>query len=180
MHRSSNLVYGYAKGECPSRDEEPAIVLSPEGWTWTAKIQKHLYQWTRLYFNTSDDNKIILPHGWLPDEFKGLTPIKSIHGANVTWRRVVLPAGSGYFIVGDAAAVLDPASAHGVLKGIMSGMKAAHAIIRITKDHFPSEIASKNYNEWITEWFLYDIHKLEKFYSHSIRPSQIGDTLQSE
>ena len=94
-----------------------------------------------------------------------------MHGVDVTWRRVVQPAGSGYFIVGDAAAVLDPASSHGVLKGIMSGMQAAHAIIRITKDHFPSEIASKNYNEWITEWFLYDIHKLEKFYSQ--HPSQL-------
>jgi flavin-dependent dehydrogenase len=161
--------YGYAKGECPSRDDAPAIVLTPEGWTWTAKIQKHLYQWTRLYFNTSDDNKRVIP-GWLPDEFKGLKPIKSMHGADVTWRRVVQPAGSGYFIVGDAAAVLDPASSHGVLKGIMSGMKAAHAIIRITKDHFPSEIASNNYNEWITQWFLYDIHKLEKFYSQHPSP----------
>ncbi len=163
--------YGYAKGECPSRDEEPAIVLTPEGWTWTAKIEKHLYQWTRLYFNTSNDNnKIMIPYDWLPDEFKGLQPIKSMHGADVTWRRVVQPAGSGYFIVGDAAAVLDPASSHGVLKGIMSGIKAAHAIIRITKDRFPSEIASKNYNEWITEWFLHDIHELKKFYSQ--HPSQ--------
>jgi flavin-dependent dehydrogenase len=67
--------------------------------------------------------------------------------------------------VGDAAAVLDPASSHGVLKGIMSGMKAAHAIIRITKDHFPNKVAFKNYNEWIAEWFLYDTHKLRKFYS---------------
>jgi len=164
--------YGYAKGDCPSRDEAPAIVLTPEGWTWTAKIQKHLYQWTQLYFNTSVHNKIMIPCDWLPDEFRGLKPTKSIHGADVTWRRVVQPAGSGYFIVGDAAAVLDPASSHGVLKGIMSGMKAAHAIIRITKDRFPNEIASKNYNEWITEWFLYDVQKLEKFYSQH-RPSQI-------
>ncbi len=32
--------YGYAKGECPSRDEEPAIVLTTEGWTWTAENRK--------------------------------------------------------------------------------------------------------------------------------------------
>ena len=96
-----------------------------------------------------------------------------MHGADVTWRRVVQPAGLGYFIVGDGKEpVLDPASSHGVLKGIMSGMKSAHAIIRITEDRFPSEIASKNYNEWITEWFLYDIHKLEKFYSqHRSQPT---------
>ncbi len=119
---------------------------------------------------SDNNNKIIIPYGWLPDEFEGLEPIKSMHGADVTWRRVLQPAGSGYFIVGDAAAVLDPASSHGVLKGIMSGMKAAHAIIRITKDYFPSEIVSKNYTEWITEWFLHDIHKLKKFYSQ--HPSQ--------
>jgi len=151
----------------------PAIVLTPEGWTWTAKIQKHLYQWTQLYFNTSVDNKLMVPYsGWLPDEFKGLEPVKPMHGADVTWRLVVQPSGPGYFIVGDAAAVLDPASSHGVLRGIMSGMKAAHAIIRISKDGFPNEIASKNYNEWITKWFLYDIQKLEKLYSVSIQSAR--------
>jgi flavin-dependent dehydrogenase len=166
--------YGYAQGECPPRDEAPAIVLTPEGWTWTAKIQKHLYQWTQLYFNTSVDNKLMVPYsGWLPDEFKGLEPVKPMHGADVTWRLVVQPSGPGYFIVGDAAAVLDPASSHGVLRGIMSGMKAAHAIIRISKDGFPNEIASKNYNEWITKWFLYDIQKLEKLYSVSIPVSSV-------
>jgi flavin-dependent dehydrogenase len=168
--------YGYAKGECPSRDKAPAIVVTPEGWIWTAKIREHLYQWTRLYFDTNDDNNKMIPHGWLPDEFKALKSIQSMHGADVTWRRVVQPAGSGYFIVGDAATVLDPASSHGVLKGIMSGIQAAHAIIRITKDHFPSEIACNNYNKWIKKWFLYDIDKLKRFYSkHPSPPNWLWD-----
>ena len=158
--------YGYAEGECPSRDEAPAILLVPEGWIWTARIQKNLYQWTRLYLNSGDDNRVIIPHDWLPDEFKGLKPVESVRGADVTWRRVVQPSGPGYFIVGDAAAVLDPASSHGVLKGIMSGMQAAHAVIRIVRDHFPSEITSKNYNDWMNDWFLHDIKKLHEFYSH--------------
>jgi hypothetical protein len=35
-------------------------------------------------------------------------------------------AGPGYFLAGDAASIVDPLSSHGILKALMSGMKAAH------------------------------------------------------
>jgi hypothetical protein len=123
-------VYGYAKGECSVRDQVPLIKATSDGWIWTAKVKNGLYQWTRLCFrNTS------IPADWLPDEFKRLTPSESTHGADVTWRRVINPAGEGYFIIGDAAMVIDPSSSHGVLKGMMSGIKAAYAISRIIKNN---------------------------------------------
>jgi flavin-dependent dehydrogenase len=50
-------------------------------------------------------------------------------GADVTWRIISPAAGPGFFLVGDAVAVLDPASSHGVLKALMTGMMAAHLIL---------------------------------------------------
>jgi flavin-dependent dehydrogenase len=172
--------FGYAQGQCPSRDENPAITVTPEGWLWTAKIRKDVYQWTRLYFNhninynNKNNKNVTFPHYWLPDEFKGLTPIRSMHGADVTWRIVDVPAGLGYFIVGDAAAVVDPSSSHGVLRALMSGMMASHTIFRIVHDRIPSTYAISGYNYWISKWFFYDIEKLKKLYSfHSTYKIQI-------
>jgi flavin-dependent dehydrogenase len=158
--------YGYAKGECHFRDEAPAIVITPEGWIWTAKAQEHLYQWTRLYFNKNknDNNQLVPSRGWLPDEFKGLKPVEFVRSANVTWRLVVRPAGLGYFIVGDAATVLDPSSAHGVLRALMSGIMASHAILRIVHDGIPSGIVIKSYNDWLSNWFFHDIERLKDLY----------------
>ena len=126
------VYYGYVKGSSPARDHAPAFIATPNGWIWTAKVHRELYQWTRLDFV-----KTPIPNDWLPKEFAGgglCTIHQSIHGANVTWRRVVGLAGAGYFIVGDAAAVLDPASSHGILRAIMSGIMAGHAINKILSE----------------------------------------------
>jgi flavin-dependent dehydrogenase len=158
--------YGYARGECSSLREEPAITVTPEGWIWTAKIRKQLYQWTRLHFNHDQNNNknhnSILPYDWLPDEFKGLRPVQSIRGSDVTWRLVVQAAGLGYFIVGDAAAVIDPSSSHGVLRALISGMMASHSILRIVRDRIPTVSAINGYNYWIAKWFFYDVTKLKE------------------
>ncbi len=151
--------YGYAKGKCHARDQVPLIEATPDGWIWTAKVKNGLYQWTRLNFH-----KVSIAPNWLPDEFTGLKSSQAIHGADVTWRQVIQPAGPGYFIIGDAATVVDPASSHGVLKGLMSGIKAAHIISRIFKDKFPSTIASLDYNKWVSQWFFHDIAKLRELY----------------
>jgi hypothetical protein len=122
--------YGYAKGKCHERDRAPLIKAIPEGWIWTSKVKHDLYQWIRLSCSFS---MTCIPYDWLPDEFKGLTPTPNprIYGSDVTWRRVIQPAGSGYFIVGDAAIVVDPASSHGVLRALMSGIMAASKILHI-------------------------------------------------
>jgi flavin-dependent dehydrogenase len=87
-----------------------------------------------------------------------------MHGADVTWRIVDEPAGLGYFIVGDAAAVVDPSSSHGVLRALMSGMMASHTILRIVHDRIPSPYAVNGYNDWISKWFFYDVDRLKELY----------------
>jgi flavin-dependent dehydrogenase len=157
QYHSPRLIayYGYVTGECPARDHAPAIAADFCGWTWTAKVRLQLYQWTRLLFV---DEKI--PKDWLPDEFQGLKIYQPMRAANVTWRIVSQPAGCGYFLIGDAAMVLDPTSSHGVLKAIMSGIWVSHAIASELLGNLTEQQAIDQYCLWIHNWFRHDVKNL--------------------
>jgi len=149
--------YGYAMGSCPPRDDAPVLTADEAGWTWVARIRPKIYQWTRLNFDGR--------RAGVPVELAGLQPCQPTRGADVTWRMVSPPAGPGYFLVGDAAAVLDPASSHGVLKALMSGMYAGHLIAQIVLHGQPATLATKVYTNWLTDWFNHDAQRLIESYS---------------
>jgi 2-polyprenyl-6-methoxyphenol hydroxylase-like FAD-dependent oxidoreductase len=151
--------YGYVKGNCPARDEYPKLAIDPQGWTWTALVKPQIYQWTRLNLTAQ-----LWEKDWRPAEFQSLTPFIQTRQADVTWRRAIAPAGPGYFIVGDAAHVLDPAAAHGVLKALMSGIMAAHLIGLTTAQHEDADFAASTYQKWLSDWFIHDMSKLREFY----------------
>lgn len=153
--------FGYVTGKCPGRDESPAIVADYEGWTWTARVRTNVYQWTRLTF----DNGLRWDNRWLPPEFQDLQRTGRTTGADMTWRKVTETAGPGYWIVGDAASVLDPASSHGVLKAIMSGLMAGHCITGIANCPVKEGFAINAYRRWVDEWFDRDAEELRKLYS---------------
>jgi flavin-dependent dehydrogenase len=152
--------YGYVRGNCPIREEAPAIIADARGWTWTAKVSPDRYQWTRLTFN---GNRV--ERDWLPEEFSGLNPMGQSRVADVTWRKVDRPAGLGYFLVGEAAAAIDPASSHGVLKAVMSGIMAGHLAKLIFKDSQLERKAIEEYCQWVRGWFHHDIEKLKQLYA---------------
>jgi flavin-dependent dehydrogenase len=101
---------------------------------------------------------------WMPEEFRGLTILKRARGADVTWRMAREAAGDGWFMVGDAAATLDPTSSHGVLKAIMSGMMAGHLISAVLTGRAPEDEAAQAYREWLEQWFLADMARLAEFH----------------
>ncbi len=152
--------YGYVQGDCPIRDDAPAIVANNSGWVWTAKVRPHLYQWTRLDFTPKP-----LEKHWHPPEFQTLKPWGKPAAADVTWRQVSPPAGPGYFLVGDAATVLDPASSHGVLKAVMSGMMAAHLITQLLQGKAFEGKVMAGYSQWMETWFKKDIETLKTLYA---------------
>lgn len=155
--------YGYAGGECAERDEAPLWEGTPNGWTWTARIRSGLYHWTRLWFEAGEERSV--PRDWQPEAFRALTPHPGTKGVDVTWRSADLPAGSGYFLAGDAAFLLDPAASHGVLKAIMSGMMTAHAICQITRTELTEADAQHAYRLWLSDWFAADAAKLSALYA---------------
>jgi flavin-dependent dehydrogenase len=73
-------------------------------------------------------------------------------------------AGAGWFIVGDAAATLDPTSSHGVLKALLSGITAAHLIAASLANKAPAVEISNAYSAWITSCFMTDAARLRSFY----------------
>lgn len=151
--------YGYLQGACPARDDAPEIVADDRGWTWSARVSSGLYHWTRLSWQPDDRT-----HDHPPPALQHLTPAGHTRGADVTWRMVSRPAAPGYICIGDAAAVLDPAASHGVLKAIMSGMMAAHVILRVHAGEATPVAASAAYSAWVGEWFRADSAELRRFY----------------
>ncbi len=158
---SSPLIarYGYMRGSDPASDGLPEIVADESGWTWTAPIAPGLHHWTRLSFSDGDPWRVRPPQ-----RFEGLTPLDRTRGADVTWRIVERPAGPGYICVGDAAAVLDPASSHGVLKALMSGMMAGHVIAEHIGGGATSIAAIFAFTRWLTGHFNTDVTALTGLY----------------
>ena len=157
--------YGYVTGSCAERDEAPEIAADETGWSWSACIAPGLYHWTRLSL-AEDDPLRDRP----PSAFAHLTPVSRTRGADVTWRIVSQPAGPGYVCVGDAAAVLDPASSHGVLKGLMSGMMAVHVIAQAESGTASIAAATEAYSAWLREWFRADARALRRMYQDLPHP----------
>jgi flavin-dependent dehydrogenase len=171
--------YGYVEGSCPVRDHAPAIVADSEGWTWTAHVHDKIYQWTKLSF----DSKKRLNSDYLPEEFqkRGMKSLSTVKSSDVTWRLVPECAESGYFIVGDAAFVLDPLSSHGVLKALMSGIMTGHLIDKFFRGGQNPNHLSQAYREWIWNWHTSDLSHLVSFYrKHPKPPSWLGGFPSSE
>jgi flavin-dependent dehydrogenase len=158
--RSPRLIarYGYMDGSCPAYDDAPSLVGDQSGWTWTALVRPELHQWTRVSFDGPPRSD------WTPPHLSALTPRARSRGADVTWRMADRAASTDWFMVGDAAATLDPTSSHGVLKAIISGMTAGHLIAAVLGDRAPAEGAAAAYHDWFAGWFSTDAANLTQFY----------------
>ena len=151
--------FGYATGLLPELDTSPSLVGDSSGWLWTAMIRPGLYQWTRVALDG-----IKLPTAWCPDKFRDLIPLGPPRGADVTWQLAQSVAAPGWFMVGDAAAVLDPTSAKGVLKALLSGITTGKLISAVVTGSAPVSEVADIYNKWLSEWFASDAEQLEQFY----------------
>lgn len=174
-HHSRRLLarYGYVQGA--SVEEAPRLVADPDGWTWTATVRPGIRQWTRLRFSGQPPDRNRVPEGL--ESFPPWTPV---HGAEVTWRHVPEAAGPGYFLVGDAAAVLDPVSSHGVLKALMSGIMAGHLLggCLAPGARLSESTAIRNYRTWLNAWFEHDLARLRELYGllgQDLGPDEPGE-----
>lgn len=151
--------YGYAEGSLPALDPSPSLTGNSSGWLWTAMVRPGLYQWAQVTF---DGHRHLAD--WRPDEFRSLTPHGPPRGADVTWRLSRRAAGPGWFLVGDAAAVLDPTSAKGILKALLSGITTGKLISAVVTGSAPSGEVAEIYSDWLSGWFITDSNQLANFY----------------
>jgi len=150
--------YGYVECKDEAALRNPQIYWDQWGWTWIAKVKQELVSWVRLDIRESKK----INRYWLPEQLSGYQPSGIRSAVDVTWRMIEKTSDKNFFFVGDAAFVLDPASSHGVLKAIMSGMMAAHLIASAQK----TDLAHLHnyYHNWLKEWFIKDKEELIKSY----------------
>jgi flavin-dependent dehydrogenase len=146
--------YGYCAGALAA---EQLFAGSSHGWEWLAQVAPGEINWTALRFG---EHRRPPP----PVTVAHCQPIRAVRGADVTWRLSEALAGDGFFAVGDAAAVVDPASAHGVLRALMSGMKASHNAIAVLRSHATAYHAQLDYGRWMRDWFEHDTRRLSALY----------------
>jgi flavin-dependent dehydrogenase len=93
-----------------------------------------------------------------------------VRSADVSWRAVRSPAGAGYVAVGDAALVLDPASSHGVLRALLTGIHAARLIVAALADPRAESLLAAEYSRLIAGWFEHDVMALRELYGRLPAP----------
>ncbi|MDN4544613.1 tryptophan 7-halogenase [Pseudomonas sp. C32] len=175
LRRHSPLLiarYGYHKGCIHPYEQAPHLLADLDGWTWIARVDDRVLHWTRLCF----DKRSHL-FRTVPERLQVLPTVGPVRGADVSWRISTSPAGAGFFRVGDAACVLDPAASHGVLKALMTGMQAAQAVFDCLQQPWLESEAQAQYSQWISEWFERDLTQMRHFYStHPHPPDWLGNT----
>ena len=152
--------YGYAAGASRRDSNAPELVADASGWTWMSPVRRGVHHWTRL---SLDDWRPSAD--WLPMGLRGTRVLLAAKGANVTWRIVRPCAGRGFFLVGDAAGVLEPVSSHGVLRALMSGMMAGRSAMAVLEGRQTTASVTRRYHLWLSTWFRYDIVRLREAYA---------------
>jgi flavin-dependent dehydrogenase len=150
--------------------EDRALGVIPEfrehacGWTWLARVKKDHCQCVRLALTPGP-----LP---LPDCVPADTRFR---GANVTWRMTPECAGAGYFLCGDAAAVLDPAASSGVARALASGWRAAGLMIEVANNRMDRQAAAVAYRQWYAGLFVEHARQLaERYWELDAPPEWLG------
>lgn len=123
-------------------DDQPCVKATRNGWRWEAPLGGGRAAWV--------------------DVTAGSREIAS--GADVSWRVHRASAGFGYFLLGDAAATLDPLSSHGVLRALMSGILCAHCVAANVCHSAAASEAIDRFTTWTSGQFDHDANALTTLY----------------
>ena len=156
--------YGWVRAETPDAVADPVFEWSAEGWCWTAQVRPTVVAW-----NTMRLAPLAGPHAHKPAKLSSYSDVAPARAADVTWRSVPQCAGPGYYIAGDAAMTIDPASSKGVLRAAMMGACAADAIGGASRGLSEAARAAL-YCEMVRAWFQIETHELSKLYETVIQP----------
>jgi flavin-dependent dehydrogenase len=128
-------------------DGEPELRATLNGWHWRAPLASGRTAYCHLDAARGSANQ---PAGAMMQD--------------VTWRNVAPVAGSGYFLLGDAAGVLDPVSSHGVMRAVMAGMFVGYRLDAVHKRVITEDDATEDYSRWHNAFFERDLEELRIVY----------------
>ncbi len=149
--------YGYCQDSSLTEDKL-GLFAHPHGWHWITRISHTCLHWTQMAFTEAGQHRL------RPKVLEPFKAIGRLRGADVSWRRCHTTAGPGYFLVGDAAATLDPCASHGVIKALMSGMQAAAAIVDCLSWPAGEATVQAAYQAWVQKAVERDVLALRSFY----------------
>jgi flavin-dependent dehydrogenase len=141
--------FGWKDDSDPCLEGQPLFRQHKGGWEWHAPLGNGRTAWTRLEQVVRRTKPEGVVHG--------------LSGLDMTWRLHHLSAGPGYFLLGDAAALLDPASSNGVLRALMSGMLAADLAARVLRGD-DERRAAHAYMSWIEAIYHHQRKSLRHLY----------------
>ena len=128
---SQRLQFGWIDQAPDDLDGQPLFQQQKDGWEWIAPFGNGRSAWTKLRRKSA----------------RG--------GIDYTWRLYCEFAGRGYFLLGDAASLMDPSAANGVLRALMSGIYAVHLIAN--RDSESSKEITSEYKSWTENLFDFSL-----------------------
>ena len=139
--------FGWRDDGPDAGDGQPAFAFGDDGWDWHAPLADGRVAWAALRIASAGQ--------------------RAPRGVDVSWRIHPDCAGPGYFVLGDAAARLDPSASHGVLGALMSGILCGHLIEACRSGDLRSAEAADVYRSWQTARFDHDTAHLRRRYAGS-------------
>ena len=130
---------------------EPELATRADGWHWAAPVGGGERAWVTLRAGGSRDG--------------------AHQGVDVSWRMHRPMVGPGYVLAGDAAVLLDPASSHGVLRAVMSGMLCAEIAAASASGSLSEDEALTAYRSWMEQQFDHDCERLRALYRRHPSPT---------
>lgn len=138
--------FGWGNSDGKHRDDQPSFVFREDGWDWKAPLSLTRIAWVTLRIGENNRHPA---------------------GIDLTWRLHPRCAGRGFFLLGDAAATLDPASSHGVLRAMMSGVLAGHLVAGCQYKGVAERAVIESYRTWLCAQFADDEQRLRQEYANS-------------
>lgn len=130
--------------------------IAQQGWLWikTTGAQKI---WTSL--STQRETAVQWPDG--------MSPIGGRWRDCRRWRCLQQAAGPGYFVCGDAAMQLDPATGDGFRFAVESGARAASMAAQLRRHPESSSLIEALYSDWIMQFYVSRTAALAECYANA-------------
>lgn len=129
FNRTQRVRFGWIADTMSDLEGQPLFRQRQDGWDWRAPLGDGRCAWTELRYTTD------------------------ARGIDYSWRIHRECAGPGYFLLGDAACLMDPSAANGVLRALMSGIYAVHLVTAIEKGAISRPDAALEYKRWVGGMF---------------------------
>jgi flavin-dependent dehydrogenase len=182
-HRKTAFFGHFIGVERLKGDEEgyPTIVMFEEGWFWIIPINETVTS-CGLVLKQDAVKRIDVPKDQIMRWAIERTPMMTRRLRNATFPEMTSSnvisdysykckpyAGPGYFLVGDAAAFIDPIFSTGVAMGMAGAMESAKLIEEVDTGKTTPDAACKNYTRFLEGSSKHLFSLVNSFYDHRFR-----------